>query len=362
MIALTLPCEVDDASRPPFVARLRSGVATHSMIGGDAHLVGQDDERVYFQLGDAGFSLPKGQTASFDGDVLFVEPAARRARRWIRARSPHNTLLVTENCDQLCQMCSQPPKRTDIDLYVHFEEACALAPAGAVIGISGGEPTLYKDRLFSFLSSMAASRPDLKFHVLTNAQHFAPEDRRCLRDFHHVLWGVPIYAADAALHDGLVGKEGAFARLLESFAVLAAAGAAIELRTVVMRENAGALGELGRFVVDRLSFIDFWALVQLERTGFAKNRWADLFFDHSVNFESIADALSWTMLHGIRAALYNFPYCTVPEAWRPLAARSISDWKNKYLKPCEACPAKPRCSGFFEWHLEDHGYERFAQL
>ena len=68
-------------------------------------------------------------------------------------------------------------------------------------------------------------RPDLRFHVLTNGQHFTR--RGCTRRIPagRVLWGIPLYAA-SGLHDEIVGKQGAFARLMESFALLAAAAAA----------------------------------------------------------------------------------------------------------------------------------------
>lgn len=362
MIALTLPCDVDDASLPPFVARLCDAGTSIEDGRSDALLIGQDENRSYFQLDSVTFSLPRIENEPLDGDVVYIEPNIRSARRWIRARSRHNTLLVTENCDQLCKMCSQPPKKTVINLFPHFEAACALAPESAVIGLSGGEPTLHKDELFSLLSGMATSRSDLKFHVLTNGQHFDGGDSGTLRKLRNVMWGVPLYAAEAAVHDEIVGKAGAFDRVLESFAILGEAGAAIELRTVLMRRNADALPALASFSVDSLSFVDVWAIMQLERAGFAKNRWTELFFDHSADFSFIADALSWAMLHGVNVALYNFPLCTVPDEWRRFAARSISDWKNKYVAACEGCAGKSQCAGFFEWHPEDHGYERLAPL
>src|SRR5690606_36627317 len=119
-------------------------------------------------------------------------------------------------CDQLCVMCSQPPKKTHFDNFDHFEKASLLAPADAVLGFSGGEPTLYKDQLFALLGRVHAARPDLRFHVLTNAQHFTEEDVGFLSSAagRSVQWGVPLYAADAALHDNIVGKDGAFDRLL----------------------------------------------------------------------------------------------------------------------------------------------------
>ncbi|WP_245461255.1 hypothetical protein [Rhizobium sp. WSM1325] len=49
--------------------------------------------------------------------------------------------------------------------------------------------------------------------------------------------GIPLYAAEEELHDTIVKKQGAFDRPIQSFAMLFEAGAAIELRTVVMRQN-----------------------------------------------------------------------------------------------------------------------------
>ena len=62
-------------------------------------------------------------------------------------------------------------------------------PQNSTLGISGGEPTLLKKPLFNFLTEIIDERPDLMFHILTNAQHFSKEDRRLLSDLsNNVLW------------------------------------------------------------------------------------------------------------------------------------------------------------------------------
>lgn len=359
MIPLTLPCDVDDADTKPFVARLVNGPLLEES---DAILVGADDCLRFYQLNGNSFSLPVRKDDDYANDVIFVEPSARRAQRWIRAKSPHNTLLVTEQCDQLCVMCSQPPKKSHTDLFEYFAAACRLAPPGVTIGFSGGEPTLHKTKLFELLLAIRTDRPDLNFHVLTNAQHFNREDAAILKKLRNVLWGVPLYAAEPHSHDKIVGKCGAFEILLRNLALMAGAGAAIELRTVVTQQNAKEFAPLANLIVDRLSYIDVWAVMQLERIGFAKRQWNDLFFDHSKDFSSIGTALSAAMLHGVDISLYNFPLCTLPAAWRPYAVRSISDWKNKYLLVCDRCSAKSECAGFFEWHPDENTYHGVAAL
>ncbi len=298
------------------------------------------------------------------GDVLFVVPGKEIAHRLVRATSPHNTFLVTERCDQLCVMCSQPPKQQHVDMFPYFEAAALLAPRGATLGISGGEPTLFKEQLLPLLERVLARRPDLRFHVLTNGQHFTEDDTETLRRLpaDKVLWGIPLYAAVPELHDQIVAKPGAFARLMETMAILARAGAAIELRTVVMRTNEPFLPALGSFIASTLPFVSVWALMQLENIGFGRANWRELFLDSSTDFGSTGAAVSIALSRGINALLYNFPLCTVPPAYRSSAPATISDWKRKYLAVCDGCRLRERCGGFFEWYPEATGFKHVGML
>lgn len=297
------------------------------------------------------------------GDILLVVPERQIAHRLIRRGSAHNTFLVTEQCDQYCVMCSQPPKKHHVDLYPYFEAAALLAPHGITIGVSGGEPTLHKAALFSFLASTLSKRPDLSFHVLTNAQHFTEEDIGTLSApalRRSVTWGIPLYADTASHHDEIVGKVGAFARLSRSFAALARAGAQIELRTVLLRQNVDGLAELASHVARRLPFVARWAIMQLENIGFARKNWHGIFCDHSSDFGPVARALDIARARGIDVRLYNFPLCTVPVPYRPFADCSISDWKRRYLNICQGCTVRAHCAGFFEWYPERHGFRTIA--
>lgn len=347
MIPLSLGVRAD--AEVPFVTRLRAA--------GDAPGAA-DSIRLFEEGKETGFAgpygfftlIPDGQ--DLDGDVVLVDPARGAVQRLIRASSRHNTLLITEQCDQLCVMCSQPPKKTHVDRFAHYNAACLLAPHGATIGISGGEPTLYKEQLFSLIEQVFAARPDLTFHVLSNGQHFELADADRLRGpaFKRVTWGIPLYSAHAGLHDQLVGKAGAFERLERSFHALLLAGANIELRTVVMQQSVRGLSDLAQHLVARLSFIASWSIMQLEHIGFARNRWSELYFDHSEEFAPIASALDLAGLHAIDARLFNFPLCTVPPNYRHLAPASISDWKTKFPDVCAACSERQTCAGFFAWH------------
>jgi His-Xaa-Ser system radical SAM maturase HxsC len=346
MIPLTLPALAE--AELPFVTRLRRGE------GGacDSVLVDEDEAGVSFSGEHGIFAIDGAPADQLDGDVVLVQPRAGRVERLLRAGSRHNSLLVTERCDQLCVMCSQPPKKTHHDRFDLLEQACLLAAAHSLIGITGGEPTLYREQLFGMVERVLATREDLEFHNLSNGQHFEQEDVERLRQplWRRVSWGIPLYAPLPDLHDRIVGKSGAHARLEESLVHLLMAGARIELRTVLLATNRELLPRLARHIASRLRFIEVWSIMQLENTGFAKNRWRDLYVDHASDFNEVAAALDQAALRGLQARLFNFPRCTVPAAYRSYTASSISDWKRKYMPACAACRERELCCGFFEWH------------
>ena len=355
MIPLVLPAVAE--ARHPFVTRLRL-VRDGAPDPADSFLVGDDPEGATFAGSHGLFAVDGVPAGDLDGDVVLVHPGADRPgriERLLRAGSPHNTLLVTERCDQLCVMCSQPPKKTHVDRFAPLEAACLLAEPDTLIGVSGGEPTLYKEELCGMMERVLDARPDLEFHVLSNGQHFESADVERFRNplYRRVSWGIPLYAAEPALHDEIVGKAGAFARLEENFAHLIMAGARVELRTVLLNSNLDALPELARFIAARLRFIEVWSIMQLENTGFAKNRWPKLYVNHRENFAPVAAALELAALHGVPAQLFNFPRCSVPEPFRDYAVASISDWKRKYMPGCGTCREREQCCGFFEWHPDE---------
>lgn len=367
---IPLRIKVEANADQPFVVRLRS------FEGGawDRDLEGKNLFEVALESVSAEGADYVGQGGAIrilgvdpsevDGDVLLVNPTRGTAERLIRSSSPHNTFLVTERCDQVCVMCSQPPKKYHVDLFPYFEIAALLAPEGATIGISGGEPTLFKDQLFPFLKRVLEQRPDLSFHVLTNGQHFSDDDRVVMRelDQSRILWGVPLYSHDPVIHDEIVGKLGAHEMLLKNLAFLCQVGAAIELRTVLMKPNAVSLPKLAQLITAMLPFIRVWAVMQTESIGFGRMNWKTLFFDSSDGFDVVGRAIDLVRSRGIEALLYNFPLCTVPESYRRLAPSTISDWKRAYREECRGCTLKSQCGGFFAWHPHDHGYSKLGAV
>lgn len=361
MISLVLKAFTQDQDEP-FVVRLSTGKV--EILEDDARLVGVDGETLVFDSRYGPLKIVGLDPDHCHHDILYVDPERQRAHRWIRADSVHNTLLITERCDQLCLMCSQPPKKYHHDLFFHFRKAIFLAPQQAMIGLSGGEPLLFKEQVIDLIRASLRDRPDLSFNVLTNGQHFDESDITALQAIPkgQVLWGIPLYASDSETHDEIVQKEGAFEMLLRVFPLLARAGSSIELRTVVMKPNVESLPRLASFIQSKLPFIDVWAIMQLENIGYGRMNWKSLFWDHSINFSHLAEALDMAKARGIEARLYNFPLCTVPDSFRDRAPRTISDWKLRYLSECNNCAARKTCTGFFEWYPEESGFAEVRAL
>lgn len=363
---IPLQLKVETATHmDPLVFRLRNDANAVDIVPErDAILRSRVEDLACYDLNGRELRVSLPPNESCNNDVMMILPGRSVAHRLIRWASQHNTLLVTEQCDQLCVMCSQPPKPFHNDLFQPFLEACYLAPRDVVIGISGGEPLLHKARLFDFLFLAHLNRPDLHFHILTNAQHLEEADVDLLRQLNQskMTWGVPIYASTAEVHDKIVGKLGAYETLQKGLAVLAKSGANIELRTVLLRSNRAALPALARTISTRFGYCSVWAIMQLENIGYGRKNWQAEFTDTSTNFDAVGTGIDLALALGLQVALYNFPLCTVPSDYRELCAASISDWKQKFLLECDDCTARRACCGFFEWYPEDQGFEKVQRL
>ena len=95
-----------------------------------------------------------------EDDVIKFNPANLSIRALFRNNANANAFLLTEKCNSLCIMCSQPPR--DLDDEMHFEalfKSLPLIPKSTrEITFTGGEPTL---NFPLFLEALKRS----KFHL-----------------------------------------------------------------------------------------------------------------------------------------------------------------------------------------------------
>lgn len=85
----------------------------------------------------------------------------------------------------------------------------------------------------------------------------------------------------------------------------------------------------------------------LEPIGFARRNHDKLWIDPADCVDFLKEAVFFLVNRGITVSIYNFPLCVLSHELRPLAEKSISDWKNIYLPACDRCAAREHCCGFF---------------
>lgn len=287
------------------------------------------------------------------GDVVEIRPGSSKIAVRYRRGDNGNVLFATERCNSFCLMCSQPPR--DIEDSWRVDQLCTLTELidkdEPSLAISGGEPTLLGAGLIKIVELCARTLPNTHIHVLSNGRRF--EDRAYANAFSGVhpslTWGIPLYGDHYRLHDYIVQSPGAFSQTLRGLYALHAAGQRIEVRVVLTKPVVERLPDLARYLYRNLPFVEHVALMGTEPIGFAKAHYDTLWMDPVDMGPALTEAALFLTRRDMAVSLYNLPLCTLPEGLRPLARRSISNWKQHYLPACDGCVLKPQCGGFFSW-------------
>lgn len=315
-----------------------------------AAMAGEDDALPDCQA--PALRLPPALGYLDEGDVVAIARKNGRTRVLFRVRSHHNSLLVTERCDNYCVMCSQPPRRVNDDALI--DEILALLPrlpeSVREIGFTGGEPTLRGERFIEVLRLAKQCLPDTAVHVLSNGRRFA--DREFARlwagvDHPDLMAGIPVYSDLSYLHDYVVQADGAFDETIRGIVNLKSFAQRVEVRVVLHRHTIGRLPRLAEFLARNLSFVDHVALMGLELMGFGKANQDDLWIRTQEHADTIGLAAEILDQAGLHPSIYNAPLCLLAPRSRKYAVASISDWKREYWPECDDCVLKADCGGAF---------------
>jgi His-Xaa-Ser system radical SAM maturase HxsC len=286
------------------------------------------------------------------GDIIHVSDDGRRVTVLWKNSARHNALLLTEQCDNYCLMCSQPPKdRDDAWLFDRARKVISLLPPGPrALSLTGGEPTLHADALLGLLEHCKRVAPGLSLHLLSNGRRFADPQftrRYAAVGLADIMAGIPVYAPEPGLHDFIVQAAGAFNETVHGILNLASLGQAVEIRVVVQRHTVPVLPGLAAFIVRNLPFVAQVALMGLEMTGLARPNSPLVWADPADYQRELAEAVDILATAGIATRIYNHQLCVLDRRLWPYAVRSISDWKNDYLDICRTCSVRDACGGVF---------------
>lgn len=269
-----------------------------------------------------------------------------------RANSFQNFLLVTERCNSNCLMCSQPPRdRDDSYLLNIYSQLLPMIPKDCPeLGLTGGEPTLLGERFFGLLELIKGELPDTDIHCLTNGRSFAWKnivDRLEGIDFKRLMLGIPLYSDYYQMHDYIVQAKDAFNQTIQGLYNLAVANQRIEIRVVLHQQSIPRLVKLSRFIYKNLPFVEHVAFMGLEYQGYTPHNIGKLWIDPVEYMDKLEDAVTYLSDMGLNASVYNSQLCTLPKSLWKFNRKSISDWKNIYLKECSLCAMKEECGGLF---------------
>jgi His-Xaa-Ser system radical SAM maturase HxsC len=293
-----------------------------------------------------------------DGDIVFINEAGF-VRTLYRKNSTHNFILATDQCNSYCLMCSQPPKKiNDFDrIREHFRLIDLIDPETKEIGITGGEPTLFKDDFLQLIQHCRDRLPNTALHVLTNGRLFYYRDfaRRLAKIAHpDLMLGIPLYSDVDSEHDYVVQAKGAFEETVLGLHHLAFYNVSVEIRVVIHQQTYRRLPRVAEFISRNLPFAAHIALMGMEMVGFTNANLDKLWIDPHDYQDELREACDILFLAGLNVSIYNQQLCVLdPELWR-FARKSISDWKNIYLEVCSACLMREECGGLFQSAAKRH--------
>jgi His-Xaa-Ser system radical SAM maturase HxsC len=293
-----------------------------------------------------------------DGDVVAVDPNAF-VRTLYRRASPHNFILVTDQCNSYCLMCSQPPKEIDDfnRLEEHFRLIDLIDPATAELGITGGEPTLFRDGFLELITRCKDRLPSTALHVLSNGRlFFYRRFAEKLGTIAHpdLMLGIPLYSDIDTQHDHIVQARGAFEETVLGFQHLSRYDVRIEIRVVLHALSIPRLPQLATFIVRNFPYACHVALMGLEMVGLVHQNLGELWIDPADYQDQLLRASEILCDAGMNVSIYNHQLCVLDRRLWPLATKSISDWKNIYLPACNGCSAMDACGGFFQSATKVH--------
>ena len=294
------------------------------------------------------------------GDVVSLDGSTGHVRSLYRPYELHHNLFVTERCNSNCLMCSQPPKdKDDVEALTkrNLELIDLIEEPPPYLTITGGEPTLLGESLFTLISQLKTSMPTTELHMLSNGRTFAfPEYARSFAGIGHpnISLGIPLYSETSGLHDYVVQARGAFDQTVAGFHQAARNGIRLEVRVVLNKLTIPRLTKLADYFYRNLTFVEHIALMGLEHTGYTPRNIDELWIDPYDYQDELEAAVEYLDTRNMTVSIYNHQLCVLrPSLWN-FARKSISDWKTLYLPECQNCCALQSCGGIFQWAAKKH--------
>ncbi|MBO6937745.1 MAG: radical SAM protein [Deltaproteobacteria bacterium] len=275
---------------------------------------------------------------------------------------------LTMACNERCPFCNVPmedyPERHTPEAELDAAVTRFAAEGEKTLTISGGEPTLLRDRLLALARRARAAGIEL-IEVQTNATLIDVAYATDLAEAGVTSAFVSLLSDLPELHDELAGLAGAFEPCLTGIDALLDAGIRVALNPVVAASTQARLPDYVDFVARRLPRVRSISVSAVQPHGRASSR-PELLPDYAVLGPAIREARHRAEAAGIE--LLN-PYCGVPVCvgWEDALERSVEAIEareagqrdesapgvvnrgdKRHGPPCDPCVHRGRCGG--AWH------------
>ena len=281
------------------------------------------------------------------GEIIFV----------YEINSNHNALMATERCNHRCIMCPQPPILQEKDKTPFNLQLISLFNKNTQeIGITGGEPTLIGDNLFTLINHIKKVLPQTAISILSNGVKFAEKEyaMKLAKCRHQDLQiDIPLFSDIAEEHNRIVGAK-TFYKTVQGLYNLALFRQRIGLRIVVHKQTYKRLPQFADFIYHNFPFVAQVAFMQMETIGLAQENFDELWIDPYDYNNELREAVLLLADRGMKPYIYNAQLCVLPQDIRCYAQQSISDWKDIYIEECNGCALKGQCAGFFASNRNAH--------
>lgn len=287
------------------------------------------------------------------GDIYWVKDNKRIIQRF-DSSSGDATVFMGGNCNSNCIMCpaSEYERREDYTLERScVKEFIQMLPSDLPhYVVTGGEPTLDPELFLDVMADLAKHIPDAEALLLTNGRSFSYRmflEKMLQMCPPHLTVAVPIHGSEANIHDSIVQVKGGFDQMMRGIRNLLCAGIAVEVRIVVSKQNAEDIGNIADLIIEQFPDVFVVNFISLEVRGSCFTNRDQVYLSPEESFRVSRSAIDRLVAFGIDVGLYNYPLCSIDEAYWSLNHDSITPSKVRFYNSCDACDVRPYCGGFF---------------
>lgn len=286
-----------------------------------------------------------------DGDLVELDSNGNISVVWTN-NSYQNVLFLTESCNCSCLMCPQPPQKHDPKLINKANRILDLIYTDNIsdICISGGEPTILKEKFIHILKRCITEHPESHIEILTNGKLFSNKNyadsiSSIVND--NVTFCISLHSDISEIHDVIVNKKGSFRQTINGIYNLAINNCSIEIRIVINKLNYMDLPRIALHLANYIPFCVHYVFMGMEIHGLAIKNFDQINIFPNEYIDYLRNAVLLMQRRGLNVSVYNVPLCMCHKDIWKFAKKSISDWKNIHQMECQKCSVINECCGFF---------------